>query len=148
MSLPTQETHDPTDPKQHVVWALRNLPLVAGVGAITHPGYLSEWSKHLWECGFRHRDYLESLADENGMIHVSQLPTQEIKWQAPFRGQRHTMNNAARWVKPGQPEPEPVVIPDIKKMTQQENEAMLQQYRNAGLIPDNRPGPAMAEVFE
>lgn len=148
MSLPTQENHDPTDPKQHVVWALRNLPMIAGVGAITHPGYLTDWSKHLWECGFRHRDFLEGLADENGMIHVSQLPQQEIKWQPPFRGQRHDMNNAARWVREGTPDPEPVVIPDINKMTQQENIAMLQQYKDNGWLDEPTTAPAMAEVFE
>ena len=148
MSLPTQENHDPTDPKQHVVWALRNLPMIAGVGAITHPGYLADWSEHLVKAGFAHRDYLAGLADENGMIHVSQLPQQTIFWQPPFRGQRHDMNNAARWVAAGTPAPEPVVIPDINKMTQQENMAMLQQYKDNGWLEEPATAPAMAEVFE
>lgn len=144
--IPSQEEHDPNDPKQHVAWALRNLPMIAGVGAITHPGYLAGWSEHLWKCGFRHMDYLRVLADEDGMIHVSQLPEQEIKFQPPFRGQRSDFNNAARWV--GLDEPAPVVyrIPDINKLTQQENEAMLMQYRAAGMIPDDRQGPPLAEV--
>ncbi|QFG10400.1 minor tail protein [Mycobacterium phage Anthony] len=148
MTIPSQEAHDPKDPRQHAVWALRNLPMIAGVGAITHPAYLADWSEHLWKCGFAHTDYLAGLADEDGNIHVSQLPKQVIKHQQPFRGQRHDMNNAARWVGVDEPDPEPVVIPDINKLTQQENEAMLQQYRAAGMIPDNRPGPAMGEVFE
>ena len=148
MSIPSQESHDPKDPKQHFVWALRNLPMVAGVGAITHPGYLSSWSEHLWKCGFAHRDYLEGLADEDGNIHVSQLPKQTIKFQQPFRGPRTPYNNAARWVGVNDPDPEPFRIPNIRQLTQQENEYMLQQYREAGMIPDNRPGPAMAEVEE
>ena len=148
MSIPTQESHNPNDPKEHFAWALRNLPMIAGVGAITHPGYLAGWSEHLWKCGFAHRDYLEGLADENGNIHVSQLPKQVVKFQQPFRGQRHAMNNAARWVGVDEPDPEPVRIPNIRQLTQQENEAMLRQYREAGMIPDNRPGPATAEVFE
>ncbi|AXH48805.1 minor tail protein [Mycobacterium phage Steamy] len=148
MSLPTQETHDPRDPRQHVVWALRNLPMVAGVGAITHPGYLSDWSEHLYKCGFRHVDSLRALADEDGNIHVSQLPEQEIRFQQPFRGQRHPMNPAARWVEKDEADPEPVRIPDIRKLTDQENQAMLQQYRDQGWIPDDRVGPAKAEVFE
>ena len=143
--IPTQQEHDPADPSQHVVWALRNLPMVAGVGAITHPGYLSAWSEHLWKAGFRHRDYLESLADENGNIHVSKLPEQQIKFHAPFRGQHHDMNNAARWVGKDEPDPVPVRIPDIRVLTQQENEAMIRQYRDAGLIKDSVPGPVMAE---
>lgn len=142
--LPTQESHNPNDPRQHAIWALRNLPMVAGVGAITHPSYLADWSEHLWKCGFAHRDYLAGLADENGNIHVSQLPEQTIKFQQPFRGQRSDYNNAARWVEVGAPDPEPVRIPDIRHLTQQENEAMLSQYRNAGMIPDGRPGPKLA----
>ena len=144
--IPTQETHNPRDPKQHFVWALRNLPLVAGVGAITHPGYMASWSEHLWNCGFAHRDYLEGLADADGNIHVSQLPRQTIKFQPAFRGQRSDYNNAARWVGMDEPDPEPVVIPDIRKLTQQENEYMLRQYREAGMIPDNKPVPILAEV--
>lgn len=146
--ITTQESHDPTNPREHAQWALRNLPMVAGVGAITHPGYLADWSEHLWKVGFRHVDAIRALADENGMIHVDQLPRQVIKFQQPFRGQRNDYNNAARWVKADEPDPEPVVIPDISKLTQQENEAMLQQYRAAGMIPDTRHGPAVAEVFE
>ncbi|QGJ88782.1 hypothetical protein SEA_YECEY3_30 [Mycobacterium phage Yecey3] len=148
MSIPSQQDHNPKDPRQHAIWALRNLPMVAGVGAITHPAYLADWSEHLWKCGFRHVDALRELADEDGNIHVSQLPEQVIKFQPAFRGQRHDMNNAARWVKHDEPDPEPVRIPDIRKLTQQENEAMLRQYREAGMIPDNRPGPAMAEEFK
>ena len=141
--IPTQEKHDPSDPKQHAVWALRNLPMIAGVGAITHPGYLSTWSEHLWKCGFSHRDYLEGLADADGNIHVSKLPKQSIKFQQPFRGQRNDYNNAARWVGVDEPNPVPVKIPNIKQLTQQENEAMLKQYRDAGMIPDGRHGPAI-----
>lgn len=141
--IPTQESHNPLDPKQHVAWALRSLPMIAGVGAITHPGYLASWSEHLWNCGFSHRDYLEGLADEDGNIHVSKLPKQKLKFQQPFRGQRSDYNNAARWVGVDEPDPEPVRIPDIRKLTQQENEAMLNQYRQAGMIPENRPGPPL-----
>lgn len=123
--------------------------MIAGVGAITHPGYLADWSEHLWKVGFRHRDFLEGLADENGYIHVSQLPPQDIKFQPAFRGQRHDANNAARWVDSDTPDPEPVVIPDIRRMTDQENQAMLHQYRSQGWIPDNRQGPPLGgEVTE
>lgn len=146
--IPSQQDHNPLDPKQHFAWALRNIPMVAGIGAITHPGYLAGWSEHLWKCGFAHRDYLEGLADENGNIHVSQLPRQIIKFQPAFRGQRHDLNNAARWVEMDAEDPEPVRIPDIRQLTQQENEYMLRQYRAAGMIPDNSTGPPLAEVLE
>lgn len=146
--IPSQKDHNPNDPRQHVVWALRNLPLVAGVGAITHPGYLADWSEHLWKCGFRHVDWLRELADEDGNIHVSQLPEQTIKFQPAFRGQRHLMNHAARWVGKDEPDPEPVRIPDIRKLTDQENRAMIAQYERDGWIKKDSPGPSMAEVVE
>jgi hypothetical protein len=139
--IPSQQNHNPADPKQHFAWALRNLPLIAGVGAITHPGFLASWSEHLWKCGFAHRDYLEGLADEDGNIHVSQLPKQTIKLQQAFRGQRHDMNPAYRWVGVGDPDPEPVRIPNIREMTQQENEYMIRQYRDAGMIPGTNVSP-------
>ena len=120
--------------------------MVAGVGAITHPGFLAQWSEHLWKCGFAHRDYLEGLADENGNIHVSQLPKQIIRFQQPFRGQSSPFNNAARWVGVGDTDPEPVRIPDIRQLTDQENQAMIEQYKAAGMIPDGSPRPASAAV--
>ncbi|AMQ66767.1 hypothetical protein SEA_SHAM4_29 [Mycobacterium phage Sham4] len=146
--IPSQEDHNPNDPKEHVAWALRNLPMIAGTGAITNPLYLSGWSEHLWKAGFRHVDWIRGLADENGYIHVSQLPEQEIKFQPPFRGQRHDMNNAARWVRKDEPDPEPVRIPNIRELTEQENRAMLHQYERDGWIKYDRPGPAEAEVFD
>lgn len=148
MSIPSQETHDPNDPRQHAIWALRNLPMVAGVGAITHPAYLADWSEHLWKVGFRHVDWIRGLADEDGNIHVSQLPDQMIKFQLPFRGQRHDMNNAARWAEVDAPDPEPVRIPDIRQLTEQENRAMIAQYERDGWIKPSLPGPAMAGVEE
>ena len=63
-----------SNPQEHFLWALRNLPSFAGTGMVTHSGFLRKWSDHLWHCGFAHRDYLAGLADSDGNIHVSQLP--------------------------------------------------------------------------
>lgn len=131
------------NPSEHAKWALRNLPMVAGVGAVTHPSFLKGWSEHLWKCGFRHIDWFREQADEDGNIHVSKLPEQEIKYQHPFRGPHHPLNNAARWVSPSDGEPEPMRIPNIKELTDQENKAMLQQYTDAGLIKDGKIGPPL-----
>lgn len=142
----SQNEVDWSDPKQHFAWALRNMPSFFGTGAVTHPGILIKWSEHLWECGFAHRDYLESLADENGMIHVSKLPVQTIRWQPPFRGPYSNYNNAARWVSEGEKQPAPMRIPDVRELTQQENEYMLRQYQDAGLIKDKKLVQPLAEV--
>ncbi|AWY03847.1 minor tail protein [Gordonia phage Nedarya] len=141
----SQEDHNPNDPEEHFLWGLFNMPMMFGVGGITNTGILRRWSKHLWDCGFVHRDYLVGLADENGMIHVSQLPKQIIKLQKAFRGPRHNLNPAARWVTKDTPDPEPVRIPDIRKLTDQENEAMIQQYISAGRIRVGSAGPELAQ---
>ncbi len=146
--IPTKENVDWKDPQQHFSWALKAMPVFAGAGMVTHPGFLKAWSEHLFNCGFAHRDYLESLADENGKIHVSKLPKQVVKFQPAVRGPRHGYNNAARWVHVGTPDPEPMRIPAINDLTIQENEAMLQQYRDAGMIPAEPHGPVVAEVIE
>jgi hypothetical protein len=145
--IPSQEEVNFHDPEQHFVWALRNMPTMAGAGMITHPGYLKLWSKHLWECGFAHRDYLAGLADENGMISVDKLPRQRIQFQKAMRGARNIFNNAATWVPVGTPAPKLIKLPDITQLTREENEAMLQQYRDAGMIGDAPLKPDVAEVI-
>lgn len=144
--IPSQEQANMNDPQEHFLWALRNMPAFAGAGLVTHPGFLRQWSEHLWNCGFAHRDWLAELADEDGNIHVSKLPRQTIKFQPPMRGPRHGYNNAARWVTEDTPDPEPINLPDIRKLTIQENEVMLEQYRSAGMIPPPPPEPSKAEV--
>lgn len=144
--IPTQHEADLSNPEEHFLWALRNMPSFAGAGMVTHPGFLRQWSAHLWGCGFAHREYLERLADEDGNIHVSKLPRQLLKFQPPVRGPRHGYNNAARWVSYDTPEPEPINLPDIRHLTDQENQIMLDQYRQAGMIPAAPPQPSRAEV--
>ena len=152
MSLPTQETVDWTNPEEHFAWALRNMPTIAGTGAVTHPGFLRQWSKHLVDVGAVHVDYLRKLADEDGNIHVSRLPKQRIRWQSPFRGPKNQYNNAARWVADDTPPPEPMRLPAIQELTQQENMAMIQQYKDdpnySRFVTGEKAGPVLAEVEE
>lgn len=142
----TQDNVNWRDPKQHFVWALKNLPMIAGVGAITNPGILQTWSEHLWKVGFAHRDYLASLADADGNIHVSKLPHQRIKWMPAFRGPKEEYNNAARWAAMDTPDPPVYRIPNIHELTQQENDAMLEQYRRAGMLQPYEPAASTAGV--
>lgn len=137
--LPSQQEVDFNNPEEHFVWCLRNMPTFAGIGAVTHPGFLRAWSKHLWECGNAHRDYLVSLANEDGYIHIDQLPKQVIELQGPFRGPTHGYNNAARWVPMGTAVPPPVVLPDTREMTIQESDVMLRQFERDGRLPGPLP---------
>ncbi|AVR76611.1 hypothetical protein SEA_COOG_25 [Mycobacterium phage Coog] len=147
MGIATQETTNWKDPEEHFLWALQNLPTIAGFGAITNPLFLKAWSKHLWECGFAHRDYLVSLADEDGNINISQLPEQIKKFQLPFRGERHAYNNASRWVTPDTPEPTKPVIQDVRKLALNEQEAVKQMLIETGVVKEEKPQPPMAQVI-
>jgi Protein of unknown function (DUF2744) len=142
-----QKDVDWTKPEEHFAWALRNMPTGGDSGAVVYPGFLRQWSEHLWRCGFAHRDYLEGLADADGNINVSQLPQQEIVYRKPYRGPNHHYNNAARWARADEPEPPPVRIPDIDQLTIQENMAMIEQYRARGWIKDRTVAPALAEIL-
>lgn len=145
--IPSQQEANFGDPEEHFLWALRNLPMIAGSGMLTHPGFLRGWSRHLWECGFAHRDYLEGLADSDGNINVSQLPAQQKKFQLPFRGPHHTYNPAGRWVKPDEPEPAPFRVPNIEQMTTQERYALAYQLKQSGIELPDLPTPPVAQEF-
>jgi hypothetical protein len=143
--IPSQEDADLNKPDEHFAWALRALPTFAGSGMLAMSGFFRTWSKHLWECGFVHRDYLVRLADEHGNIHVSKLPQQLIRFQEPFRGPHHSYNPAGRWVRVGEQDPEPVRIPNVRDMTIQEREATLYQFKELGYLPEPKLAPPLAE---
>lgn len=145
-AVPTQESTDLSKPEEHLMWVLQNMPMMAGTGAITAQPILKVIAKHLWETGTAHRDYLESLADENGNIHVSKLPKQHKKFIPPVRGPRHGFNNASRWVGMNEHSPAPMVVQDPRSLTAQEREAQLSIYREMGAIPEYRPGRDTATV--
>lgn len=148
MPIPPQGEVNLGNPEEHFLPWLRNMPMIAGIGAVTHPGVLRAWSKHLWECGNVSRDYLLTLADENGHIHISQLPEQTKKLQLPIRGPYDTYNNAAQWVATDKPDPKPFVIQDVRQMTIQEQHAVRDMLIETGVVTVPQPQPSLAEVFE
>ena len=142
--IPPQDEADFNNPEEAVAWALRNMPTFAGVGAVTHPGFLKQWSRHLVDCGFVHVSQVTAMADKDGNVNVSKLPKQRIKMINPIRGARHHYNPAAVWVPVDAKEPPRTRIPDIRQLTHNEQEGLLEQFRVAGRIPDPYVGPAMA----
>lgn len=145
-AIPSQQDSDPNNPEEHFLWALRNLPMIAGSGMMTFSPFLRGWSSHLWECGFAHRDFLEGLADQDGNIHVSKLPQQSKKFQEPFRGPHHSYNPAGRWVKPDTPDPEPFTVPNLQEMTLQEKYVLAAQLKHQGITIPDAPKPMTAKV--
>jgi len=136
------------DPEQHCAWALEMMPTPAGQGAVTHPAFLRQWSAHLYAAGFRHVSAIAALADADGMIHVSQLPKQEIKLLPAIRGPRNRFNQSSRWVPVDTPDPPLLNLPDITELTTEEQEALLAQFRDAGKLPTLKVGPPLAGESE
>lgn len=148
--IPLQQDTNFEDPEEHFLFALRNIPMLAGSGMMTNSGFYRKWSEHLWKVGCAHRDYLASLANADGFIHVDQLPKQQVVFQEAFRGPGHTYNAAARWVpvEMANEHPPVVKIPDLTKMTDQERWVLAyQQKRDGFTIPDAIMPPA-AEVMD
>lgn len=129
------------DPEQHFAWALKHLPMFEH-SALTHPQIVKQWSQHLVECGFVHRDHLVSKANGDGHIHVDDLPVQKKRLHRPVMGQNSYYNNGARWAGMEEKEPERRAIPDIRQFTPHENAAILAQFEKAGLLKrEFRPVP-------
>lgn len=148
MPLPTQNETEVSKPETHLAWTLHNIPTIAGFGAITNPHMLLSWAQHLWRCGVAHRDYLVTLADEDGNIHVSKLPKQQIEFHKAIRGPYSHYNQAARWVEVGTEAPEPMVVQDPADLTQQEQQAVAERLIEIGAIQPPKPVLPTAEVFE
>lgn len=148
-NIPLQSQCDPTKPEEALLWASMYIP-VAGRSPMVFPRMIGELlSRHYTECGFVHVDYIRSLADENGMIHVDQLPKQQKKFMRPYRGQQHVLNGSGTWVPMDTEEPEPIVIQDPAAMTAHEREAQVERLRYLGYrINEPEPGPKRASVGE
>lgn len=143
--IPPQDQVDWNNAEEHLAWALQNMPTFAGIGAVTHTGFLRTWSEHLVKAGVAHVDYLRTLADQDGNIHVSKLPKQTIRWQPAMRGPRHGFNNAARWVSADSPAPQPYRLQDVRTLTDQERQAMVKQLIDVGAIQQDKPAEITAQ---
>jgi hypothetical protein len=143
---PSQHEANPDDPEEHFVWALRSMPTKASSGVLIPAAITRGWSKHLWDCGFRHRDWLAGLADKDGNIPVGQLPEQTVQFQEAFRGPHHTYNPAAQWVKHGAEVPKPFVLPNVREMTTQEQHVLMYQLLEEGVTIPEAQRPSVAKV--
>lgn len=143
--IPTKESCDPSKPSEAMLWACMYIP-VAGRSPMVFPRMIAEKiSEHFVECGFVHVDDIAALADENGMVRVSDLPKQKKKLMRPYRGQQHQLNPMGQWVGMDEPEPEPVVIQDPAAMTVHERAAQVERLRYLG-YKINEPDPEVPKA--
>jgi hypothetical protein len=118
--FPLQAECDLTKPEEHFLWALCQIPFGP---KLTQPIMLKVAkviSKHLYECGFRFHPKLQTK-----------------KLILPHRGQRHHLNGSAIWAPMDTDEPAPVKIPDVRKMTQEEQDILKQEMIDYGIISED-----------
>lgn len=120
--------------------------MFGNAGIIQHPSVYFDGSKHLVQAGFVHVDYLRSLADDRGLIHVDQLPKQEIKYIPPHRGQQTSLNAASKWVPVETEPPAPIRLPDVRALTAEERAVLVAQLEANGDISHPTPHVEKARV--
>lgn len=145
--IPLKSECDPTVPAEAMLWASMYIP-VAGRSPMVFPRMIAEkFSEHYTEAGFVHVDYIRSMADENGMVHVDQLPQQKKKFRRPFRGAQSPLNGMGGWVPMDEVEPDPVRIQDPAAMTVAEREAVVERLRYKGYrINEPEEAPKKASI--
>lgn len=144
--IPTWDSVDRTDPRLKLKPACIGLPW-AGKQVFTLPSDTAEeWSEHWDKIGLVYVGDIAALADENGMIHVDQLPKPQLKLLPPHRGQQHPMNATMRWAPVDEEEPAPVVIPDVSAYTPHEQVVIAEQLYHSGVIKPPTPERDTAQV--
>ncbi|MBH0775020.1 phage gene 29 protein family protein [Nocardia bovistercoris] len=115
MPIPLHEDCDPDDPYEAFVWALVGLPGPRNSPLLVHPDVLRQWSKHLWDLGFRH------------------YPDEQTKqFHPPARGVTHWLNGAGQWAEMGAQRPPETTAPDVTQLTPDERAYLVRQLRESG----------------
>ncbi|WP_418345278.1 phage gene 29 protein family protein [Rhodococcus pyridinivorans] len=141
MRLPLQSTCDQSDPKTAHQWVFVELPFAENQPHTPDTRLLPLWSQRLDDAGYRHVDQIRALANEDGFIHVDQLPEQRKRFRPPHRGQQHVLNASGVWVDMNAKDPEPVAIPDPAEFTPHEQAVMRERMYHTGVL--KRPEPAV-----
>lgn len=129
MSIRTYDKCNMEDPSEHFLWALGLIPGIGSSPLIFPENYATAISEHLYELGYRHHPELQTK-----------------KYRRPYRGIQSSFNPAGNWVPIDDPDPEPVVLPNVGAYTTQENEAILAQYAESGALDAKVQELAQAEI--
>ncbi|MFD6517295.1 DUF2744 domain-containing protein [Rhodococcus sp. NPDC060176] len=146
--IPTLENCDQSDPEQVLQWIAVQLPFAGKQEYTPGPDQRAAWSKRWDSLAIVYAPSLVKLADENGNIHVSQLPQPKLKLRVPHRGQQHYLNGAMQWVDIDEPELDPVALPDMGEYTRHEQEFVAEQLRYHGVVKDAAAESDSAEVVD
>ena len=116
-----QENCNLADPEEMFLWMLMAIPVGNEMMPILENSARTI-SKHLYECGARFHPKLQTK-----------------KYQAPIRGSQTHMNALARWVGMDDPDPEPLVLPDVGAMTAAERQWIVDELKRHGALHEPKP---------
>jgi len=148
MRLPLQETCDQNDPREAHQWLFVALPFGETQSHTPDVRMLPSWSQRVADAGYMHVNQIRALANEDGFVHVDQLPKQRKRLRAPYRGQQHYLNGACEWVDMDEPDPEPFIVPDPAAHTPHEQAAMVERLYYTGALKRPEPEVDKASVGE
>lgn len=145
--FPTLEDCDQDDPRDAHRWvAAGGIPFHGSTPLLLQPDVLPDFSEQLSDCGLVHAPSLARFADENGYIHVSQLPKQKKRPTPAFRGQQHMLNPASALVDVDADDPY-AVIPDPAQFTRHEQEVLKERLKLTGVITEPEPEIKGAKIM-
>lgn len=110
-------------PHRWLRW-LRGIPMANGHPTNWQINDAQAMCDHLEKAGFARGPELAALANEDGYIHVSQLPVQQIKQLPPEHGPDIWVNPTGKWVPVDEPDPEPARVLDLTELTDEQADAL------------------------
>lgn len=109
-SIPIQSGCNPNDPEEHALWAFTGLAGPNSHAPLILPVPVKrKWSKHFYDCGFRHHPEL-----------------QKVKYIPPSRATNWVEGGAGEWVDINQPLTPEQTAPDISDLSEAEQLILLQ----------------------
>lgn len=117
--FPTYEDCDQEKPEEAFQWALTAFPFTGSTPLLIDPHVRPEWSKLLWDLGFRHHPELQTK-----------------KVRPPLRGQQHVLNGMIEVADVDAPEPPDIVIQDPELLARHEQEVVAEKLRYLGVVKD------------
>lgn len=112
--LPLQGHLDDENPEEHFLWALVGLAGPQAQAPLLVPtGIMRKWSQHLYECGFRHHDELQT-----------------IKYVPPHGTDNWVMGAAGRWVPIEETLDAEDTVPNTDHLSVDEKRLLMQQLQS------------------
>lgn len=113
-NIPIQSNCDPDDPEEHLLWGLVGLAGPSAQAPLILPVAVQrKWSRHLYDCGYRHHPEL-----------------QKIKYIPPSHNTNWVAGASGEWVDINQPLTPEQSAPDVSHLSDAEQMVLLQQLLN------------------